>query len=162
MLRSRAGALIAAALGVIAYGVLLLVAFDPGVERLDADELARSGDANAFLIADLVFPVLYGALLPLAMWRFSAERWARVAALLLVAAGLVDWVENALLLAATDEVSESAVDAGHVAGWVNVVLFTAGALPGLVLLVRAVQAVRKPMPTTTAPTESESPPSGTR
>jgi hypothetical protein len=162
MLRSRAGALLAAALGVIAYGVLLLVAFDPGVEQLDADELARSDDANPFLIADLVFPVLYGALLPFAMWRFSAERWARVAALLLVAAGLVDWVENALLLTATDEVSESAVDAGHVAGWVNVVLFTAGALPGLLLLVRAVQAVRRPIPSTTAPTESESPPSGTR
>jgi hypothetical protein len=55
----------------------------------------------------------------------------------------VDWVENVMLLTATDEVSESAVDAAHVAGWVNVVLFTAGALPGLVLLVRALRALRQ-------------------
>jgi hypothetical protein len=144
MPRSRAWALIAAALAVIAYGVLLLVAFDPGVEMLDAGELvADSDDARAFLIADLFFPVLYGAVLPLAMWRFGAERWVRVAAVLLVAAGLVDWVENVMLLTATDEVSESAVDAAHVAGWVNVVLFTAGALPGLVLLVRALPALRQ-------------------
>jgi hypothetical protein len=160
--QSRAKALIAATLTVVACGILLLVAFDPRVERLDPPELAESDDANAFLIADLFFPVVYGALLPLAIWRFSRERWASAAALLLAAAGLVDWVENTLLLTSTDAPSEGAVDAGHVAGWVNVVLFTAGALPGLVLLVRAVQAVRRPTPSTTAPTDSDSPPSGTR
>jgi hypothetical protein len=143
MPRSRAGALIAAALAVIGYGVLLLAAFDPGVEQLDAAELVeRSDDAREFLIADLFFPVVYGALLPLAMWRFTEQRWARVAALLLVAAAPVDWLENVLLLTATDEVSESAVDVAHVASWVNVVLFTAGALPGLVLLYRAVRVLR--------------------
>jgi hypothetical protein len=163
VLRSRAWALIAAVLVTVAYGVLLLVAFDPGVEQHDARELvADSDDAEAFLIADLFFPLVYGGLLPLAMWRFSADRWARVAALLLVAAAPVDWLENILLLTSTDEVSENAVDAAHVASWVNVVLFTAGAVPGLVLLVRAVQAVRSPTPSTTAPTDSDSPPSGTR
>jgi hypothetical protein len=139
--RARAKALLAATAVVVAYGVVLLTAFDPGVEMLDAGELARSDDANAFLIADLFFPVLYGILLPLAMWRFSAARWARIAAFLLAAAGLIDWVENTLLLTATDSPSESAVDAGHVAGWVNVVVFTAGAVPGLVLLVRAIRVV---------------------
>jgi len=143
--RSSAWALIAAVAATVAFGVLLLVAFDPGVEQLDARELvADSDDAEAFLIADLFYPLIYGGLLPLAMWRFGAERWAKVAALFLVAAGLMDWVENTLLLTATDSVSEGAVDAGHVAGIVNIGLFALGALPGLVLLIRAVQAVRSP------------------
>jgi hypothetical protein len=140
--RSRAKVLLAATAAVIAYGLVLLIAFDPGVEMLDAGELARSDDANAFLIADLLFPLLYGALLPLAMWRFSTARWARIAALLFVAAGLIDWVENTLLLSATDSPSEGAVDAGHAAGWVNVVVFTAATLPGLILLWRAMRALR--------------------
>jgi hypothetical protein len=140
--RSRAKALLAANAAVLAFGLVLLLAFDPGVERLDAGELARSDDAVPFLVADLFFPLLYGALLPLAMWRFSAERWARIAALLFVAAGLIDLLENALLLTATDSPSESAVDAGHVVGWVNVAVFTAAALPGLVLLVHAIRALR--------------------
>lgn len=140
--RSRAKALLAAAAAVIAYGLVLLIAFDPSVERLDAGELSESDDAVPFLVADLFFPVLYGVLLPLAMWRFSTERWVTIAALLLFVAGDIDWLENVLLLTATDTPSEGAVDAGHVAGWVNIVLFTAGALPGLVLLWRAVQVLR--------------------
>ena len=140
--RSRAKALLAATAVVVAYGLVLLIAFDPGVEMLDADELARSDDASPFLIADLFFPPLYGIVLPLAIWRFGSEWWARAAALLFVAAGVVDWAENVLLLTATDSVSDGAVDAGHAAGWVNVVLFTAVALPGLVLLVRGLRTLR--------------------
>jgi hypothetical protein len=140
--RTRAKFLLWATAAVIAYGLLLLIAFNPDVEMLDAAELAESDDAVPFLVADLFFPPLYGILLPLAMWRFSAARWARIAALLLVVAGVVDWAENVLLLTATDSPSEGVVDAGHAAGWVNVGLFTAGALPGLVLLVRAIRALR--------------------
>lgn len=161
--RSRAKTLVAASAAVIAYGLVLLIAFEPDVEMLDAGELAASDDAVPFLVADLFFPLVYGALLPLAIWRFAQERWAKAAALLLALAGLVDWLENVLLLTSTGSASEGAVDAGHVAGWVNVVLFTAGALPGLVLLARAVrQAVSRPIPSTTAPTDSETPPSGIR
>jgi hypothetical protein len=140
--RSRAKALLAATAAVVAYGLVLVIAFDPDVEMLDAAELARSDDAVPFLVADLFFPPLYGILLPLAMWRFSAARWARIAALLLATAGLIDWVENTLLLTATDSPAQGAVDAGHVAGWVNVVVFTAGALPGLVVLARAIRVLR--------------------
>ena len=143
MSRSRAKALLWAAAATIAYGAFLLLAFDPGVEMLDPDELvAEQDDARAFLIADLFFPLIYGALLPLAIWRYSEERWARIAALLFVAAGLVDWLENGLLLSATDSPSEGAVDAAHAAGIVNLVLFTAAALPGLVLLYRAFRELR--------------------
>jgi hypothetical protein len=140
--RAPAKFLLWATAAVIAYGLLLLIVFNPDVEMLDAAELAESDDAVPFLVADLFFPPLYGILLPLAMWRFSAARWARIAALLLVVAGVVDWAENVLLLTATDSPSEGVVDAAHAGGWVNVGLFTAGALPGLVLLVRAIQALR--------------------
>jgi hypothetical protein len=140
--RSRAKALLAATAAVIAYGLILLIAFEPDVETLGAAELARSDDAVPFLVADLLFPFVYGALLPLAMWRFGTERWVRIAALLFVAAGVVDLAENTLLLTSTSSPSESAVDAGHVAGWVNIVLFTPAALAGLVLLLRAVRVMR--------------------
>jgi hypothetical protein len=160
--RARAKFLLWATAAVIAYGLVLLIFFEPDVETLDAGELAESDDAVPFLVADLFFPPLYGILLPLAMVRFSRARWVLVAAGLLFLAGDVDWAENVMLLIATDSANQSLVDAAHVAGWVNIVLFTAGALPGLVLVWRAIQALRRPMPSTTAPTDSESPPSGTR
>jgi hypothetical protein len=139
--RSRAKFLVAATAAVIAYGLVLLIFFDPDVEMLDAAELAESDDAVAFLVADLFFPPLYGILLPLAMVRFSTARWVFVAAALLFVAGDVDWAENIMLLIATDSTSEGLVDAAHVAGWINIVLFTAGALPGLVLVARALRLV---------------------
>jgi hypothetical protein len=140
--RRRAKLLLAATAAVIAYGLVLLIFFDPDVEMLDAGELAESDDAVPFLVADLFFPVLYGILLPLAMVRFSSARWVMVAAGLLFLAGDVDWAENILLLTATDTPSEGVVDAAHVAGWVNIVLFTAGALPGLLLVWRAIRVLR--------------------
>jgi hypothetical protein len=140
--RRDAKLLLAATAAVIAYGLFLLVVFNPDVEMLDAAELAESDDAVPFLVADLFFPVLYGILLPLAMVRFSAARWVLVAAALLFLAGDLDWVENAMLLTATDSPAEDAVDAAHVVGWANVIVFTAGALPGLVLAWRALRALR--------------------
>jgi hypothetical protein len=130
---------------VIVFGLVLLIAFDPGVEMLDARELVESkDDARAFLVADYFFMALYGTLLPLTMWRFgSPATWVKVAALLLVTASLVDVIENTLLLTSTSSVSEGRVDAAHIAGIVNIVLFTAGALPGLVLVARAVRVLRE-------------------
>jgi hypothetical protein len=151
-IRSRALALVGLTLAVLAFGIVLLTAFDPGVEMLDAEELvARSDDAQAFLIADYFYIVLYSLLLPATLWRFGESlgdagppTWVRAAALLFMAAGVVDLVENTLLITSTDSVSQGSVDAAHVAGWVNIVLFTAGALPGLLLLVRALGALRQP------------------
>jgi hypothetical protein len=140
--RRRAKFLLAATAAVIAYGLVLLIFFDPDVEMLDAAELAESDEAVPFLVADLFFPVLYGILLPLAMVRFSSARWVIVAAALLFVAGDIDWAENVLLLMATDSADQSLVDAGHVAGWVNIVVFTPAALAGLVLVWRAFRVVR--------------------
>jgi hypothetical protein len=144
-MRSEARNYLLAAAAVLAFGVVLLVAFDPGVELVDANELVqRQDDARAFLIADYFFMALYGTLLPLTMWRFGRPaRWVKVAALLLVAASLIDVVENTLLLTSTGSVSEGRVDAAHIAGIVNIVLFTAGALPGLVLIPRAIRELRR-------------------
>ena len=140
---ARAKFLLWATAAVIAYGLVLLIFFEPDVETLSAAELAESDDAVPFLVADLFFPPLYGILLPLAMLRFSSARWALVAAGLLFVAGDVDWAENIMLLIATDSASEGLVDAAHVAGWVNIVLFTAGALPGLVLVAQAIRTVSR-------------------
>ena len=142
--RREASDLVIVAVAVLAFSAVLLVAFEPGVELVDADELVeRQDEARAFLITDYFFMALYGTLLPLTMWRFGRPAtWVKVAALLLVAASLVDVVENTLLLTSTGSVSEGRVDAAHIAGIVNIVLFTAGALPGLVLLVRAVRVLR--------------------
>ena len=144
-MRRQARDFLIVSLATLAFGIVLLIAFDPGVELVDASELVeRRDDARAFLITDFFFMALYGTLLPLTMWRFGRPAtWVKAAALLLVAASLVDVLENTLLLASAGSISEGRVDAAHIAGIVNIVLFTAGALPGLVLLVRAVRLLRR-------------------
>src|SRR5919106_1001643 len=72
-LRSRALFVVACFATTLAFGLVLLFAFDPDVQGIDADELVeRAGDARAFLIADLFFPLLYGVLSPIAQLRFGA------------------------------------------------------------------------------------------
>ena len=135
----------------LALGIVLLVAFEPEVQTIDADELvARADDARAFLIADYVFVVSYAILSPLVIWRFgsaltggSPPGWIMLTALLLIAAGLVDATENALLLSATDSESEGAVDAAHALEIPKVALFVAGTLLAIVANVRAVKALRQ-------------------
>jgi hypothetical protein len=139
----RAQVVLALLVATIALGVVLLVAFDPDVQTVDAGELVdRRDDARAFLVADYAFVVLYAVLSPLAIWRFGA-RPARLAAPLLAAAGLVDATENTLLLAATGTVSEGAVDAAHALAVPKIALFVAGALLAMVVNVRAVQVLRR-------------------
>jgi hypothetical protein len=134
----------------LALGVVLLLAFEPEIQTIDADELvARSDDARAFLIADYFFVALYAVVSPAVIWRFgsalasgSPPGWIKLTALLLVAAGLVDAAENTLLLSATDSVSESAVDAAHALAIPKFTLFTAGALLAIVANVRAAKTLR--------------------
>jgi hypothetical protein len=148
--RSRALAVVGAFVLTLAYGLLLLAAFEPDVQEASARELvARSDDARSFLIADLFFPLIYGVLSPLAQWRFgralaggSPPGWIAAAALLLAGAAVCDWTENVLLLSATDRPSEGAVDAAHVVAWPKIVLFVAGALLAIAVLVRAVRELR--------------------
>jgi uncharacterized membrane protein len=133
----------------LALGVVLLIAFEPEVQTIDAEDLvARSDDARSFLIADYVFVAIYAILSPIAIWRFgtalaggSPAGWIKLTALLLVAAGLVDATENALLLSATDSVSDGAVDAAHALEVPKVALFTAGALLTIVVNVRAAKVL---------------------
>jgi hypothetical protein len=148
-LRSPAVAVLAVFMATLALGVALLVAFEPDIQTIDADELvSRSGDARAFLGADFVFILLYAVLSPIAIWRFgialgpgTPPRWIKLTALLLVGAGLVDATENTLLLSATGSVSESAVDLAHALAIPKVTLFTAGAVLAIVANVRAVKAL---------------------
>lgn len=133
----------------IASGIVLLAAFEPDVQTIDAFELVqREDDARAFLIADYFFVLLYAVLAPIAIWRFAAASgglaWMRAAALILVAAGIVDATENTLLLSAIDSIDEDAVDAAHDLEVPKVALFVSGALLALAVNFRAFRALRAP------------------
>lgn len=149
--RRRAWAVVVLFGATVAYGVLLLVAFEPDVQDANAAELAaRSDEAREFLIADLLFPVIYGVLSPLAQWRFgtsltpgSPPRWVIGAALCLAGAAVCDWTENVLLLLATDSPSPDTVDAAHAVAVPKVILFIAGALLALAVLARATLELRR-------------------
>jgi hypothetical protein len=136
----------------LALGLVLLFAFEPDVQTVDAAELVRrSDDARAFLVADFFFVALYAVLSPIAQWRFGAAigggsppPWVRAAALLLALAGLVDATENVLLFTATDSVAAGTVDAAHALEVPKVSLFVAGTAMSILVLVRAVREVRAP------------------
>ena len=147
---SRARAVLIMFAVTLTMGIVLLVAFEPEVQTIDARELvARQSDAREFLVADYLFVVLYAVLSPIAIWRFGASigpgsppLWIKLTAFFLVAAGLVDATENTLLFSATDAVSEGAVDAAHSLEIPTIMLFTAGVLFAIAATVRAVRALR--------------------
>ena len=155
-LRGRAWASVGVIAATVVVGLVLLVAFEPGIQTLDADELvAERDDARAFLVPDFAFAVLYGFVAPVVHWRFGAAlyglvvpTWVKAAAALLALAGLVDLVENILLYSATDAVSEGAVDTAHAIKPVALVAFPIGAVLSLVLGWRAVQVLRGANPAT--------------
>lgn len=146
----RATVVLALLASTVAMGLVLLIAFDPSVQTASAGELVkRQGAARAFLIVDFFFVVVYGVLLPIAIWRFGSRLsggrppgWVAAAALLLLAAGVVDAVENALLLSATGSVSVGRVDAAHTLEAPKVVLFVAGAVMALAVNYRAARVLR--------------------
>ena len=147
----RAAWVVALLVATLAVGLLLLVAFEPDVQTMDAEELAsRSDDARAFFAGDYVFILLYAVLSPIAIWRLgsaltggSPPAWIKLTSLLLVAAGLVDGTENALLLAASDSASQDTVDVAHAVAVPKVILFVAGAALALGVNVRAVRVLRR-------------------
>ncbi|HYU59408.1 MAG TPA: hypothetical protein VEK39_01495 [Solirubrobacterales bacterium] len=150
VIRSRALAFVGLFAATLVLGIVLLIAFEPDIQDIDADELvARSDDARAFLAADYLFIVLYAILSPIAIWRFgttlgdgSPPLWIRLAPLCLAAAGVFDAIENTLLLSATDSASSGAVDAAHAVAIPKVALFVAGAALAIAALVRAIQVLR--------------------
>jgi hypothetical protein len=159
-LRSRALLVLVCFGATLAYGLLLLFAFDTDIQQINAAELVdRSDDARAFLIADLFFPVFYGVLSPFAQLRFGAvlssnqdagdnrpPGWIIATAVLLAGAGLFDWAENVLLLIATGSGSQGTVDAAHAVAIPKTGLFVPGALLALFVLARAIKVLRHPDP----------------
>ena len=147
---SRARSVVLLLVATVVLGLVLVIAFDPGVQTLDAQELVdRKDDARAFLIADLFFIAVYAVLSPLAIWRFgsalgggSPPAWIKAAAIFLAAAGIADVTENVLLLSAAGSISEGAVDAAHVAAIPKVVLFIVGAALAIAVNVRAIRTLR--------------------
>ena len=135
------------------FGALLPLQTPLGLQLL----VARRGPGGflgqafcQFLVADYLFIALYAILSPIAIWRFgssinggSPPLWIKLAALLLLAAGVVDATENTLLFSATDAVSEDAVDAAHSLEIPKVTLFTAGTLLAIAVNARAVRGLRR-------------------
>jgi hypothetical protein len=158
-LRSHARAVVVIFAATVALGIVLLLAFEPDVQTIDADELVdRSGDARAFLIADFVFIVLYAVLSPLAIRRFGealgagrSPAWIRVGALALLGAGLFDAIENTLLLIATDSASQGTVDAAHAVAVPKIALFAAGALLAILAVARAIRVLLAEGPSSGSP-----------
>jgi hypothetical protein len=154
-LRSRAWLVVACFVATLAFGLVLLLGFDSDIQQIDAAELVdRAGDARAYLIADLFFPLFYGLLTAVAQLRFGAAL-SRVeggdgrppalivtSAGLLVGGGIFDWAENVLLLTATGSGSQGAVDAAHAVAIPKLALSVAGAVLALVILARAIRILR--------------------
>jgi hypothetical protein len=146
---ARAKLMILSVVATVAMLAVLGIAFEPDVQTIDAAELVdREDDARAFFAADYVFIAIYAVLLPIAMWRYADtltgrwRMWIKIGALLFVANGLVDAVENALLLSATDSVSEDTVDAAHALVVPKTAPFIAGAILALAACVKAVWGKR--------------------
>ena len=143
--------MLAAFAATLALGLVLLVAFEPDIQTVSAAELVdRKDDARAFLIADYLFVVLYAVVSPILIWRFglalgggTVPGWIKLTAMLLVAAGVVDAVENTLLLSATDAVSDDSVDAAHALEIPKVAPFVAGALGAIATNARAAATLRR-------------------
>jgi hypothetical protein len=149
-MRRRAWLVIAAFVATVAYGLVLLAGFDPGVQGLESGELfARSDDARAFLVADLFFPLFYGIAFPIAAWRFgrslrdSRPPWYFIAASLALATGAAfDLAENGLLLIAVDGESTGLVDAAHAIAVPKLLAGLTGDLLALAVVARAVLTLR--------------------
>ena len=144
-LKRRAWLVIALFVATVVYGVVLLAAFEPEVQDLAATELfARSDDARAFLIADLVFPLLYGVGSSIAQWRLGRRltgarppRLFIAAILALSTAAVFDLTENILLLAALASDSSGPVSVAHAIAVPKVIAFVAGAVLTLPVVARA-------------------------
>jgi hypothetical protein len=149
--RTRAWVVVALFVATLTLGIVLLVAFDPDVQTINAYELAvRKGDAHAFLTGDYCFVALYALLTPIAIWRFGSALsggrpplWVMLAAVLLIGAGVFDLAENTLLWSAADIVSSRRVDAAHAVAIPKTVLFVGGALLALAVDYRAVRVLAR-------------------
>ena len=136
----------AAVLATVVAGLAILATLDVDVQTISAVELAgREDDARAFFIADYGFVALYAILIPLAILRFrravAGGIWMAVAAADLFVAGIVDAVENTLLLsAATDGPAAGRVDAAHALAIPKVALFVLGAIGALLIAYRSARS----------------------
>jgi len=131
-------------------GVILLAAFNPSIQTMTASELAHhKSDARSFLFVDYGFIALYAVLAPMAIWRFGRELretrpppvWVLITVSLLVLAGLLDLAENSLLLSSTISQNPQAVDVAHVLSITLNVLFVAGVLMSVCVVVVAARVL---------------------
>jgi uncharacterized membrane protein len=149
--RSRASAVILIFVLTLMLGVILVTAFNPSIQTMPASDLVHHRtDARAFLLVDYGFIALYALLSPIAFWRFGRElgetkppMWIQITVSLLVLAGLLDLAENSLLLSSTTSQNRQAVDAAHALSIALNVLFFAGVLMSVFVVVKAARALQR-------------------
>jgi hypothetical protein len=103
---------------------------------------------------DYGFIALYALLSPIAIWRFGRELreskppvWVQITVTLLVLAGLLDLAQDSLLLSSTTSSNRQAVDAAHAVSLGLNVLFFAGVLMSVFVVVRAARTLMtRPQP----------------
>lgn len=144
MIRARGIAVLVAFGGAVVLVALAVLLADPGIQTVDAEELARRrADAVRFFTLDFLLVVVYAVAGPVVLWRFGralgaasgrVPSWLAVAVVALVAGGAFDFVENVLLLSASSSGSESVVRLAHV---LAVPKYAFG-VAGLILSLRAV------------------------
>lgn len=143
------------------FGVALVIVAlfpilaDPGIQTVDAQELAaRRSDAVAFFTLDYLFIVVYTVAAPIALWRFGktlanpgggsgrAPSWLAIAVVALVAGGMLDAIENAMLLAASSSADASLVRLAHLLAIPKWIFGIGGFLLSLRAIAAAVKVLR--------------------
>lgn len=147
-MRTRAITLLVVFGAALVLSGLLLFLTDPGIQVAPVEELvARRTDAVAYFTLDYVFVVVYAVAGPIALWRFGTTLGrvpssVLVAALALVAGGIVDAVENTLLLTASSSGSASSVELAHALALPKYALGGLGFLLSLRAVGLAIRALR--------------------
>ncbi|MEX2459531.1 MAG: hypothetical protein WD770_11180 [Actinomycetota bacterium] len=152
-MRGRAITLLAVFGAALVVSGLFWILAEPGIQGAPVDELVRRrSDAVALFTLDYLFVVLYTVAGPIALGRFGTTlasargrvpSWVALAGLLLVVGGIVDAVENTLLLTASTSGSASSVDLGHALALPKYALGGLGFLLSLRAVWLAVRALRR-------------------
>jgi hypothetical protein len=141
----------------LVIAALFLVLTEPDIQTAGARELAaRHSDAVAFFTLDYVFVVVYAVAGAHALWRFGetlampgggsarVPSWVAVGVVALAAGGVLDAIENALLLAASSSGDAGPVRIAHLLAIPKWAFGGIGFLVAIRTALAAIQTLRRP------------------
>ncbi|HYU58227.1 MAG TPA: hypothetical protein VEO00_09290 [Actinomycetota bacterium] len=127
-----------------------LLTFPQDIQTSGLAELqSKAQEARDFFTADYVFIVLYGLLGPVALWRFGRAigrdghppLWLRLGILFLAGGGIVDALENTLIVLSLQATGDGALVAAHALAIPKYAFAFPGFALALVALVRAIRSL---------------------